>query len=134
MPYFYQHHDIIQNAINQSYSIANFKRIQSLHGFVYILSVKHMASRVKIGKSTGTLHTLRERYRTYFPDGVHIDAVLVNNCHSLEISTHRKFGEHRIAGEWFKSIHTQNYLDYLKSMTIDGSLLQFDDLVKYNTV
>lgn len=100
--------------------------IKNTSGYVYILHIKCVPTRVKIGHTHRTLEQLRERYRTAFPDQMRIYAVATEDSFLAEQEVHAFFSEHRQAGEWFSSEHLSEYLDYLEQV-FNPDLIIHDD-------
>ena len=100
--------------------------IKNTSGYVYILYIKFVPTRVKIGHTHHTLEQLRERYRTAFPDQMRIYAVEVDDSFLAEQEIHAMFAAHRQAGEWFSSEHLSEYLEYFEDV-FNPHLLTVDD-------
>lgn len=102
-------------------------------GFVYILKVNWVSSRVKIGMTQHTIDRLQRRYRTAFPSGKTFIYARVDDARAAEAELHYAMREHRIDGEWFRMASLKLYTDALRHMST-GVLRFRSDPNKENTV
>lgn len=114
----------VLSALTQAW--ASNQSVSADKGIIYVLQNACTPSRVKIGKSRRSLHQLRRRYITSFPDQTRIWAIETNECTRDEGDIHEFFERHRQAGEWFCASYLHDYLEYLDN-TRSGDLLEWSD-------